>query len=129
EWPAHRLPAGATVHARIHTKYPSGWVNSSIEFTVRPVAIFSGLVPEATISPIHTFKWTSVQGAEAYYLYLGSSPGLRDYVDTGETMATSFQAVGLPAGRTVYGRLHTKHGGAWRFVDMTVNVAPVATFI
>jgi hypothetical protein len=129
EWPAANLPTGTPLYARIHTKYASGWVSSSITFTVMPLAVFQDLAPQQSISPSQTFRWTPVDAAQAYYLYVGSSPGLKDYVNTGETQATSFQARNLPAGRTVHARLHTKHGGIWRHVDLPLEVAPVATFI
>jgi hypothetical protein len=53
---------------------------------------------------------------QAYYLYMGSSPGAKDYVDSGETLATS-RLVTLPAARTIYVRMWAKVGGAWRYTD------------
>jgi hypothetical protein len=130
QWPSHGLPAGTTVHARIHTKYESGWVSTSISFSVRPLAVFTSPSGErATINPDTRLEWTTVQDAQAYFLYVGSAPGLNDLVNTGEIQSTFHDAVGLPAGRTVHARLHTKHGGVWRHVDLTLDVAPVATFV
>jgi hypothetical protein len=130
EWPTHSLPVGKTLYARIHTKYADGWVNSSIEFSIRPTAAFvSPAVDGSTVSPNTRFEWTSVPDAEAYYLYVGSAPGMKDYVDSNEIQSSSFDARGLPPGRTVYARLHTRHGGAWSYVDLSLNIMPAAAFL
>jgi hypothetical protein len=39
-------------------------------------------------------SWTTVADAQAYYLYVGYSPGAKDIVDTGEIQSTSYT---LPA--------------------------------
>jgi hypothetical protein len=63
------------------------------------------------------FLWTSVANADAYYLYVGSSPGANDLVNSGETLSTSYQVGALAPGVRVYIRLWTKFGGIWRYVD------------
>lgn len=129
EWPGLKLPAGTTVYARIHTRYPTGWVYSDITFAVQPMAVITSQGTRSLVNPIHTFEWTTVPGAEAYYLYVGSEPGMRDLVNSGEIQSTSYVATGLPTGRTIHVRLHTRHGGIWRSVDETLDVASLATFI
>jgi hypothetical protein len=74
-----------------------------------------------------TFQWTAVDGADAYYLYVGTAVGLKDIVNTGELQVTSKPAVGLPAGVTLYARMWTKHGGVWRYRDSTFAVYPLTT--
>jgi hypothetical protein len=129
QWSALSLPAGATVFARIYTKYPEGWVSSDETFTVSPVAVFTTPAPGTTeIKPSTTFAWSTVAGAQAYYLYVGSTLGAKDLVNSGEVQTTSLQVAGLPAGKTVYARLNTEYGGVWRHVDLTLNVRPVSTF-
>ena len=130
QWSAVTLPRGVTLYARIYTKYSTGWVSSSVSFSARPVAVFTSPSKDgATLSPNARFQWTSVQNTQAYYLTVGSAPGSHDYVNTGEIQSTSYDAIGLPAGKTVYARLHTLHGGTWRSVDLILNVLPLATFI
>jgi hypothetical protein len=63
-----------------------------------------------------SFWWNSVPNAQAYYLYVGRTPGARDVVNSGETPNRFYQA-SLPAATTLYARLWTKLDGVWRFVD------------
>lgn len=129
EFAASALPQGRVLYARIHTKYSDGWVRSDASFTVRPVAVFTSPRSNGSvISPETRFEWTAIEGAQAYYLYVGTSPGEKDLVNTGELQETSYSVANLPIDRTVYARLHTKFGGVWRSVDLALNVLPVATF-
>src|SRR5204863_5678398 len=75
------------------------------------------------------FTWTSVSGAQAYYLYVGTSVGARDLVNTGESQQTSYRVPAtLPAGTTLYARLWTKIAGTWRYVDTTFSAAPTIAY-
>jgi len=65
------------------------------------------------------FRWTSVSGALAYYLYVGTTPGAKDVVDTGAIQATSYTAPSLPVGQTLYARIHTKLASGWQYSDVT----------
>jgi hypothetical protein len=76
-----------------------------------------------TSSPI---AWTAVANAQAYYLYIGTSLGATDLVNTGELQGTSYQAYGLPAGQLLYARLWTKKAAIWRYTDITFTAAPGA---
>jgi hypothetical protein len=125
EYSAVSLPAGRRVYARIHTLSEGRWESSNISFTVRAAAVFRSPVPGSTTMPRVSFQWTSVEGAQAYYLYVGTTAGAKDIVNSGEIQATSL-SVRLPPGQPVYARLHTKVDGIWRSVDATYQVAPVA---
>jgi hypothetical protein len=71
------------------------------------------------------FQWTTVAGVQAYYLYVGSVPGARDLVNTGEIQQTSYLVrTTLPSNQTLYVRLWTKLDGIWRFADSTFSAAP-----
>src|SRR5205809_1063647 len=75
-------------------------------------------------------QWTSVANVQAYYLYIGTTRGAKDLVNTGEILQTSYLAAQLPAGQTVYARLWTKVGGIWRYTDATFTVGLIpATFL
>ena len=73
-------------------------------------------------------QWTPVANAQAYYLYVGTSRGAKDLVDSGELQVTSYQAFGLP-GQVLYARLWTKKSGVWRYTDITFTAATGAPVI
>src|SRR5262249_29644033 len=68
-------------------------------------------------------QWTSVANVQAYYLYVGTTIGAKDLVDTGELPQTSYLAVQLPAGQTIYARMWTKAGGVWQYTDSSFSAA------
>jgi hypothetical protein len=126
EFSAVSLPAGRRVYARIHTLSNGRWEAADISFTLHAAAVFRSPAAGSTILSSVSFQWTTVEGAQAYYLYVGTTAGAKDLVDSGETQATSL-SVRLPAGgRTVYARLHTMVNGIWRSIDATYQVAPIA---
>src|SRR5438067_10965459 len=53
-------------------------------------------------------EWTSAPDAQAYYVYVGTTVGAKDLVNTGELQSTSYQALNLPLDQTLYVRLWTK---------------------
>jgi len=62
-------------------------------------------------------QWTTVANAQAYYLYVGTTPGASDVIDSGEIQQTSLVAGNFPAGQTLCARVHTKVAGVWRSTD------------
>src|SRR6266567_5783164 len=70
-------------------------------------------------------QWTSVANVQAYYLYVGTTLGAKDLVNTGEILQTSYLTPQLPAGQTVYARLWTRAGGVWRYTDSSFSAAPL----
>src|SRR5206468_2298792 len=60
---------------------------------------------------------------QAYYLYVGTSPGAKDLVNSGETtlasVLTTRFGVELPAGVTLYARLYTRANDVWVYRDST----------
>ena len=66
-------------------------------------------------------------GVQAYYLYVGTTPGAKNIIDSNETLLTRLPIAGLlPAGSTLYARLWTKVGGVWRYRDSTFTASPLA---
>jgi hypothetical protein len=142
------LPAGQLLYARLWTRESSVWRYTDITFTVGS----GGTTLKATViapangatgvSPAGTIQWTAVPNAQKYYVYVGSTPGALDLIDSQEIcntcvsspMATSWslanagkspaQGLGGKAGQTVYLRLWTMVAGVWRFVDSSFTVAP-----
>jgi len=115
------LPAHTVVYARLWTRVAGVWRYSDSRFSALPL--------EATmVYPVNgardvdlpvPLQWTAIPGADAYYLYIGTTPGAKDLVNTGEISTTSRTVTNLPSGLTVYVRLWTRLGGIWRFTDST----------
>src|SRR5688572_24075954 len=70
------------------------------------------------VEPRVTFTWNAVPGAQAYYLYVGTTPGAKDVVNTGEIQATQYPAT-LAGGATFHARLHTKFASGWKFTEIS----------
>jgi len=85
-----------------------------------PVAQFITPVNGATqFDASQPFEWTAVVDIQAYYLYVGTSLGAKNLVDTGEIKETTYRAYGLPTGQLLYARLWTKKNSVWRYTDIT----------
>src|SRR4051812_6265306 len=63
------------------------------------------------------FSWTSVAGVQTYYLYVGTSQGAKDLVDTGGISSTSYSVPPLPTGQTLWARIWTKANDVWTYQD------------
>jgi hypothetical protein len=92
------------------------------------------------VDPTSLIQWMPVAGAEKYYVYVGSTPGAKDLIDSQEIcngcvnspMVTSWSlgnagkppALGLggKSGQTVYLRLWTMIGGTWRSADSSFTL-------
>ena len=145
---AYGLPAGQVLYARLWTKKASVWRYTDITFTAAsgaPILKATVITPAngATgVNPTGLIQWTGVPNAQKYYVYVGSTPGLKDLIDSQEicdgctinTTATSWsmalagrspaQGLATMAGQTVYLRMWTKFGGVWRYVDSSFTMAP-----
>src|SRR5436190_1691967 len=73
--------------------------------------------------------WTSVADVQAYYLYVGTTAGAKNLIDTGGLQTTSYQAAGLPSGQTLYARAWAEVGGIWRYTDSTFTAASSAALV
>jgi hypothetical protein len=72
-------------------------------------------------------QWTTVLNAQAYYLYVGTTAGAKDLVNTGELSQTSFVVLkNLPVSQTLFARIFAKVGGVWRSTDSIFSAAPLA---
>ncbi len=81
--------------------------------------------PGATNVPLtgNTFTWTAGSGAQAYYLYVGTAPGLKDVVNSGSITVTSYKVPNFAPATTYYIRLWTMLNGHWasNYVDSTFS--------
>jgi hypothetical protein len=119
------LPVNQTLYARLWTKVAGVWRFNDSTFSARAsVARFTyPATGGITIDPTQPLTWTAVPNVQAYYLYVGSTPGAKDLVNTGETQQTSYLLpAGLPVNPTLYARLWTKLNGIWRYIDTTFVV-------
>ena len=115
------LATGTTLYARLWTKVAGAWRFVDRTFSVPPIARFTYPAAGATtVAATRSLTWTPVPVAQAYYLWVGSTPGAKDLVNTGEIQQTSYLLPSsVPANQTLYVRLWTKAGGVWRYVDTT----------
>src|SRR5436189_1439421 len=85
---------------------------------------------QTNVNLTQPITWTSVSGAQAYYLYVGTAPGLKDIIDSYETQQTSWPATAIPTNQTVYARIHTKSAaGQWSYNEISFSGFQAATFL
>jgi hypothetical protein len=94
------------------------WTPRDMTFSI-PAAALTWPSPGGIVSSSTTFFWTSVLNAQAYYLYVGTSRGAKNLVDTGEISSTSYNVSGLPTGTQLYATLWTKINGVWISHEVT----------
>jgi hypothetical protein len=128
------LPLGQILYARLWTRVGGAWRYTDSSFTASAVAqaaatLTSPLNGTSNADLFQTFRWTSVRNVQAYYLYVGSTLGANDLVNTGEILQTYYQPVNLPAGQILYARLWTRIGDLWRYTDSSFRGAPLYAFI
>src|SRR5206468_11094047 len=122
------LPAREAVYGRWWTKKNAAWSYTDRTFTVAtppPVPATLSYPSDGAVNVDQSvpFTWTAVSDVQAYYLYVGTSPGAKDLVNSGETTLTSVLTtrfgVELPAGVTLYARLYTRANDVWVYRDST----------
>jgi hypothetical protein len=128
-WTVPSLPSGRHLYARVWTKIGGNWTYSDSDFVsaTKSVLVYPYQAASDT-SAYETFVWTGVTDAQSYYLYVGTSPGAKDIVDTGETKSTSFQVNGLEPGKTLYARVYTLIKGQWEVDSVTFTTSLSARF-
>ncbi len=120
------LPTGQTLYATLFTAANGVWTPRSITFTAAPgLATFTnpvnGQVGVDTTKPI---TWTTIAGAQAYYLEVGTALYGYDVSNSGflPPGQSSLAMPSLPAGRTLYATLVTEVNGNWnRLQSITVH--------
>jgi hypothetical protein len=116
------LPTGRTLYARIWTQLNGAWSGyQDVAFTTSGQgAEFSSPADGDQAATTH-FTWRTVSGAEAYGLWVGTSPRTADLASVHTSSATSsYDVAALPAGQKLYARVWTKINGTWaRYQDIT----------
>jgi alpha-tubulin suppressor-like RCC1 family protein len=81
-------------------------------------AVPSMIYPTANATDVVTtqaFEWTAVQDADAYILYIGTTPGAYDVLADGLlTQTTRMVTTPLPADVTLYAQVLARVDGVWR---------------
>ena len=113
------LPTDVTLYVRIGSRSGGVWRYSpSIPFTaVRVTATMIYPAANATnVSPAQPFTWTSVTGADAYILHIGTAPDTWNVVAAGLLNQPSYVVTAaLPTDVTLYVRVGSRVGGLWRY--------------
>jgi hypothetical protein len=82
---------------------------------------------QSNVATTKPFSWTTVAGAQGYYLAVGTTQYGTDLVDSKALPASqsSFNVPELPTGRTLYATVLTEVNGSWsRFQAVTFTAAP-----
>ncbi len=118
------LPTNQTLYARLWTKVGGTWRFVDASFSSPSIARFTYPAAITTaVNPTLPLTWTTIPAAQAYYLYIGSTTGAKDLVNTGEIQQTSYLLRStVPVNQSLYARLWTKVGGVWRFTDRIFSV-------
>src|SRR5204863_7164239 len=117
------LPTGQPLYARLWTNVNNTWLFSDRSFIADTSPPCKAILTQPasgtpTVDLTSGFAWTSVPNVTAYYLYVGTSAGANNLVNSGETQSAAFVATDLPLGQTLYVRLWTETG-SWRYNDYT----------
>ena len=122
---------GQTVHARVWSLLPSGWVATDTSFeAVNPEGSAVLNYPaegQALTGAAVLCAWTAAADATKYLLYLGSAPGANDLGIYDGADNLSVETADLPVdGRTIYTRVWSLRPGGWVATDsslVAVNAA------
>ena len=113
------LPAGVTLYVRVGSRVSgSGGTRPAFRSPRRSVTA-TMIYPTANATNVlttHAFEWTPVTGADAYILHIGTAPDTWDVVAAGLLTQTTYLVTAtLPTDVTLYVRVGSRVGGAWRY--------------
>jgi len=112
------LPTGVTLYGTLYTEVGGSWSRyQAITFTAAPgMATFvSPVNGQGSVGRAPLFRWSTIPQAQGYLLIVGTKQYGYNTVNSGILAATksSYQATGLPAGKTLYATLYTETNGTW----------------
>ena len=118
-WVASLAPLSA-YYVRLWTKFSTGWSYLDSSFSTGPgiARLITPANGDSNVDPTQPvqFTWNSVPTEQAYYLYVGTAPGLHDVVNSGETQQTTWTARLSPS-TVYYARIWTKLNNTWKYSD------------
>jgi hypothetical protein len=123
---------GQTLYVRLWTRRSDAWLYVDYLLARANSATQAVLVsPDPTLTVTTSavaFSWTSVSGAQAYWLDVGTTLGGQSLHNSGALTATSRTVTGIPLdGQTLYVRLWTQRSNVWLYVDYLVARANSAS--
>jgi hypothetical protein len=129
--PATNLPINQVLYARVWARVGGSWRSSDSTFTTQtaPATMTTPANGQANFSPLQAMQWTSATNAEAYVLWVGTTTGTNNIVNSPEIQQTSYQSANLPPNQTLYARLWTKINGTWHYTDSTFSASSLAATI
>ena len=122
------LPAGKTLYATLLTKVNGAWARfQAVTFTAAPGhATFTNPIDgQQNVSTANQFTWSTVPGAQAYYMAVGTTAVGYDLVNSGVLPASqsSFKVPTLPRGKALFATLLTEVNGTWARYQAVVFTA------
>lgn len=125
-YPVPALPVGKTLWARLWTEVDGSWKyyqDTSFQVSIS-ASRMTYPAQGKSIDTRRSFTWSTAPNAQAYYLWVGTSPGSSNVVNSGATTATSWPIPATPIGEVLYIRIYTEING--QFHTYTEVSAPVA---
>jgi hypothetical protein len=117
--PEGRFKSGR-YYSSLSTRKNGVWQSIQTTFAVGDRAsIVTPADGDSDADPLGPVTWTSFPGAQAYYLYVGTSVGAKDVFESFETLDTLRYVPNLQTGTRYYLRLHTRINDSWVYSDTT----------
>ncbi len=122
------LQSNTKYYGRLFTQTSGGTAYSDSSFT-SGLALAHLTYPAANatnVDPFQLFTWNSISNASGYYLYVGTTPGATDVLNSGVLPATttSYKVFGLVGGSTYYVTLFTYINSTHYKVASSFSTAP-----
>lgn len=117
-------------YVRLWTKFASGWKYRDTTFTTGSQQLMAYLLAPANgatgiPNPFGILIWIPATNPQAYFVYVGTTPGAKDVFSSGQTLATSAPFCCLSPSTTYYVRMWTKNAiGVWHYNDSTFTTGP-----
>lgn len=108
---------GSTLYLRLLTGSSGGWAYNDYTYTAGKVATITSPTPGSALGSSATFNWSTVNGAQSYFMWIGFTVGQQDIyaaaVTNGSTTVTGLPQNGAP----IYVRLFTQINNIWLYND------------
>jgi hypothetical protein len=125
---------GSTIYVRLSSLLGGNWRYADYSFTAAGLSVAAMISPAAGSAlpgSTVTFQWSAGVEVSEYWLYISNAaPGGQDTYSGSQGSNTSRTFTSLPTdGSTIYVRLWSKIGAAWKFLDYSYKSAAALTRI
>jgi hypothetical protein len=123
------LPAsGGAIYVRLWTLLAGGWQYIDYSYTAASGGTRAAMTTPAAGTTLTgstvTFTWSAGSGALAYWLDVGTAPGVGNYFGKNLALATSQTVTNLPTnGSAIRVRLWTQFSGGWQYNDYSYTAS------